>query len=116
MWETPFDPSMLDGNVLILCPNKGLVQELMELLEEYGVKWDLSERPLSCGDNFWSARKEKTCYRICNKRMGYSGVDYYNKDVHYCNYTKSTFFGSNAPDIEPASNDELMAFLGIGGV
>jgi len=32
MWETPFSPSMLNKDVIIFCPEKELVKELMELV------------------------------------------------------------------------------------
>ena len=35
--------------------------------------------------------------------------------MSYWKYKKCTFFGTDPPDFETATNDELIACLGIGG-
>ncbi len=113
MWETPFDPSMFDKDVLIFCPDEELAPVLMELLSTYGVMWDMSERLVNNGRNFWDDKKEKTCYRISNKHMGYSHKDYYEREGRYRNYIKCTFYGEPESTFEPANDSELLAFLGL---
>lgn len=41
MWETLFDPSMLDSGeeIAIWCPNHDDVSELFAILEEAGIEW-----------------------------------------------------------------------------
>lgn len=115
VWDTPFDPSMLDENVIILCPREELATELMEILAAYGVKWDMRDRLVSKGQNYWDSNRNQTCYRICNKRMGYSGASYYEQEERFQSYIKCTFYGIDAPDFDVASDDELWALFGIGG-
>lgn len=112
MWEKPFEPSMLNDDVIIFCPEEELAPALMELLAAYGVKWDLKGRLVNHGSNFWGHRREKTCYRISNKRMRYSSRAYYEVAEQFQHYIKCTFYGETE-DFEPASNSELMAFLGL---
>lgn len=113
-WGTPFDPSMLVENVLISCPSEDLAPELMKLLDKHGVRWDLNEGSLLEGSNFWEARKEKTCYRISNKRMGYSSKDYYNRSTEYRSYIKSTFYGNEQEsDFEVSDEEFETVLLGI---
>lgn len=116
MWETPFDTSMLDGRVLILCPSEEKAVELMDILGEYGVRWEGNNRLASDSGNCWHCRKEQTCYRVCYGQLGYSSIDYYERGEQFRDYTKCTFYGADTPDFETASDDELMALLGMGGV
>lgn len=113
MWETPFDPSMLNKDVIIFCPEKELVKELMELLASHGIKWDFSEHLVNYGKNFWSDKNGKTCYRIFNRRMGYSSRVYYEVTEQFRDYIKCTFYGEPEPEFEPANDNELLAFLGL---
>lgn len=112
-WGTPFDPSMLDGDVLIFCPSKDLASELMDLLDKHGVKWDLGCSLLK-ERNFWMANKEKTCYRVNNRRMGYSEIDYYDRSIEYRCYIKSTFYGAEQEsDFEVSDEEFEEVLLGI---
>lgn len=115
MWETPFDTSMLDGRVIILCPSEENAVELMGILGKCGVKWDGSNILASDSDNYWNCRKEQTCYRVCYGQLGYSSIDYYEREGEFHDYTKCTFYGADTPDFEVASDDELTTLLGIGG-
>lgn len=115
MWETPFNTSMLDGRVLILCPSEEKAVELMDILDECGVRWEATNRLASHGGNNWDARKEQTCYRVCYGQLGYSSIDYYEREGRFRDYTKCTFYGIDTPDFDVASDDELRALFGIGG-
>lgn len=111
IWETPFDLSMLDGDVLILCPDGDLAPKLMVILGEHGVKWDMSDRFAFEGNSLWDRYKERTCYRVCGKSMGYCSKDYYESNMDYRNYIKSTFYGvESEPGVE-ISEEEFEAIL-----
>ena len=114
MWDTPFDdPSMLDGLVIIFCPDEENASELMGLLGEYGVRWEGSNNPASYGDNNWGCYREKTCYRISHKRMGYSYIDYYEQRGRFSDHTKCTFYGAGAGSIQDVEigEEEFLAIL-----
>lgn len=116
MWETPFDPEMLDGSVLIHCPSEELASELMGLLSECGVRWDVGGCPVSAKDiHHWSFRGEDTCYRISSKYLSYSSKQYYENEEAYSYYKRCTFFGADTPDFDTANDDEVMALFGVGG-
>lgn len=110
MWETPFDPSMLDGSVLILCPDSDLAPELMDLLGAYGVKWDLRRRVAS-RDEVHLAANGMTCYRVCDKSMGYSDKEYYEMSASYKYYTRCTFYGVSTQDFEAATDEEIFSLF-----
>lgn len=114
MWETPFDPIMLDGNVLILCANEELALELMDVLGEYGVKWDLDTVVVTRDKAYWPNLYEPTCYRVRNKGLGYGGMSFYDRNKEaYEHYVRCTFYGVDTHDFSAATDDELNAFLGI---
>lgn len=113
MWDKPFDISMLSHNVIILCQSESLAQELMYVLEENGVKWRGGDEPPT--DNTrWDEHSEGTCYWVESKHLSYGDKDYAEEDPdeEYGNHIKCTFYGETE-DFEPASNGELMAFLGL---
>lgn len=113
MWETAFDPSMLvDSKVIVNCPDVDLVESLMTILAEGGVKWCNGETP-SKYNSSWNDNKEKTCYWIENGSMTYKDMQYAEEYADdFPNHIKCTFYGETE-DFEPASNGELMAFLGL---
>lgn len=113
MWDKPFDVSMLSHNVIILCQSESLAQELMCILEENGVKWCGGDEPPT-DDTRWDEHCEETCYWVESKRLSYGDKDYAEEDSEeeYGHHIKCTFYGE-AEDFEPASNGELMAFLGL---
>lgn len=112
MWDKPFDVSMLSHNVIILCQSESLAQELMYVLEENGVKWCGDEPPTD--DTRWDEHCEETCYWVESKHLSYGDKDYAEEDPEeeYGDHIKCTFYGETE-DFEPASNGELMAFLGL---
>lgn len=113
MWETSFDPSMLAGSVIVSCPDAALVEELMNVLAENGVTWCVDGETPTKFNARWNDNKESTCYWIEDGIMSYEGKQYaedYADD--FPNHIKCTFYGE-AEDFEPASNGELMAFLGL---
>lgn len=114
MWEAAFEPSMLDGNVIISCPDKELVAELMRILGEHEIMWAMHTRVVPDGDDCWSDNREMTCYRICDKYMSYGSKSFYEEDA-FQDYVRCTFCGVDTSDFETATDDELMTFLGIGG-
>lgn len=113
MWDVAFDESMLDKNIIIHCPDKSLASELMEILERNGIKWGFSESPTS--HSWWVDYMEETCYWVESKSLAYGDIRT-AMDDEYISYFKCTFFGTESQNFETATNDELMAFLGIGGV
>lgn len=112
MWETAFDLSMLEHNVIILCQSEQLAEELMVVLGENGVKWRGGEPPTD--DSRWDEHCEGTCYWVESRRLSYGSKDFADEDPdeEYENHIKCTFYGETE-DFEPASNGELMAFLGL---
>lgn len=116
MWETAFDPSMLAGSkVIINCPSKDLVQELMNVLAENGVRWGgVGEAP-NRHNSRWNDYEEETCYWVENHRMTYESKQYADddEDDEFENHIRCTFYGIVSDDFEPASNNELMDFLGL---
>lgn len=113
MWDTPFDPLMLDGRVLIFCPDSDRAPELMELLGEYGVKWEQTDCLAHHGNSHWDAKKEQTCYRVHFRHMGYSSIDYYERNGQFRDYIKCTFYGAETSDFEVATDSELRSLLGV---
>jgi len=115
MWETPFDIAMLEhGNIIIHCPSKELASELFRIFLDNGVRWN-GDEPMS--ETHWTSGEEDTCYRITSHRtIKYGRKGYYSDDSEYDDYIKCTFYGIEPPDFDVASDDELQALLGIGGV
>lgn len=114
-WETPFYESMLggDAHVVISCQEEQLAQELMELLERYGITWSGGEFPTD--NNRWYHYKTKTCYRVYGYKLRYDCTNIYDsKD--FAGYTKCTFYGSDTTDFEAANDEKLIEFLTEVGV
>lgn len=112
MWETPFDPSMLDARegVVILCPDEDRATELMELLNAHKVQWNGGD--CSKAANLWEIYGSETCYRVKNKDMGYASKDFYEmRSERYRNCIKFTFFGTITPDFDAATDDEILSLL-----
>lgn len=112
MWEVAFEPSMIGSPIVIHCPDGSNVQDLMAILKENGVKWCTGELP-QMGTDCWGVEKENTVYYIEERKV----MTYGDKRIS-CNdsYTRCTFYGMDAPDFDTATDDELLDFLGIGGV
>lgn len=115
MWNASFDESMLENDVIIRCPNESDANELMEIFERNGVVWSGGE-PFD-GGSCWDGYNEDTCYWVEDKRLSYGSRDYaeYDENGEYVDYIKCTFYGADTPDFDVANDDELCAFLGIGG-
>lgn len=112
MWETSFDESMLDGHdIIIHCPDKSLVDELMETLERYGVRW-YGDNELPTLDSRWDEFSGETCYWVEDGKMTYGDVGD-AKDGRYSRHIKSTFLGTKTPDFDIATDDEFRLLLGI---
>ena len=112
MWEASFDESMLDGHAIIIhCPDKSLVYELMETLERYGVRWYVSNEPPTI-DSRWDEFSSETCYWVEDGKMTYGTVEG-AKDGRYSRHIKSTFLGTKTSDFDIATDDELRSLLGI---
>lgn len=113
MWDTPFDPSMLgaDSRIAICCPEEYLADELFEIFRANGVggNWN--------GENTnWNTHKEKTTYYCSGTYLQYGSKMPAETSATYSQYTKCTFYGIDTHDLDTATDDELCAFLGIGGV
>lgn len=115
MWEIPFDIAMLErGNVIIRCLTEEMADELFRVLLDNGVRWYGNE---TMGETHWTARREDTGYRITSQRtMKYGSVEHYSEDSEYDDCIKCTFYGTDTPDFEVASDKELQDVLGIGGI
>lgn len=113
MWDTPFDPSILDGiGVVVHCPEESFVNELMDTLAKNGVKWCDGTTP-TVENSCWNMEKKNTVYYIDRyKRMTWGDI---NCLTEY-GYMKCTFYGVESADFDVASDDELQALFGIGGV
>jgi len=112
VWETEFSPEFLDAKegVVIHCPEESLAYELLEFLHQNGATW-----PGGASCTRWSDHKEETAYYVRNKRILYGPKEHADRD-NYQSYIKCTFYGIEPPDFDVASDDELQALLGIGGV
>lgn len=112
MWETPFDTAMLaDSRIIVNCPNENFVQELMDVLAANGVVWQGGREAPSKYNSRWNEHKEGTCYWIEKYKMAYESMEY-AEDHEFEDYIRCTFCGIS-DDFEPASDGELMAFLGL---
>lgn len=114
MWDTPFEESMLGlpQGVVVHCPDESLVEELFEIFKRNGVgtNWVNMERTQ------WDRYREETVYFIRGENLLY-GPKFHaeERSMGYWRYKKCTFFDADTPDFEIATDDELIAFLGIGG-
>lgn len=115
MWDTPFNESMLDDpsrNVIVLVQSEELAQEFVHLMYEHGVRW----RGLNNVNNTsWREYKERTCYFVEGNELTYANKEYAagEEGEDFPNHIKCTFYGVDTPDFETASDDELVALLGI---
>lgn len=114
MWETAFEENMLNASpgIAILCQDEHLAEELFEIFESHGVmeNW-ANERP----GTRWETNRENTVYCVRGKTMLFGPKDNVESVVPYSRYKRCTFYGIAAQDFDVATDDELMAFLGIGG-
>lgn len=102
MWDTAFNISMLtEAEVIIHCPNKDLVGELMDLLAEHGVRWRGFGEVPNEDNSSWGDNKEETCYWVEDNKLSYAEKEYAEKysDGEFRNHIKCTFYGTE-PDIE----------------
>lgn len=114
MWDMPFEESMLGlpQGVVVHCPDEGLAEELFEILRRN----DIGKNWIDMKKTQWGEEKEETAYFIRGKELLYGPkIHAEERSMSYWKYKKCTFFGTDAPDFETATNDELIAFLGIGG-
>lgn len=112
MWELEFDISAVEKGqqYIINCPTEELERELACALDNIGLHYPDSEHLSS--SSHWKEYGEEFCYFIYKdyvvRRGDKSGVAYFSGIA-------SIFLGNNTPDFEPATDDELLTFLGIGG-
>lgn len=111
MWDTPFEESMLDGKVIIHCPDESLADELIDILEAHGIRWG-SGTPL-VDDTEWGNYREETCYWVKDKGLSYGSrnhaAEYFQR--RYRGYTTCTFYGIKNPDFEVATDDEICSLF-----
>ncbi len=115
MWDTPFDESMLSikRGVVIHCPEESLAWELFEIFKRNGVGSNWVD--IEWNTN-WKKYREETAYFVRGKDLLYGPKEHAEINGYsYTTYAKCTFFGDTIKDFEAASDEELMAFLGIGG-
>lgn len=114
MWEIEFDPSMLKKqNVIISCPNRELVGELMDLLAENGVRWGHGEVP-SVRFSYWTS--DRTCYWVKNGVLSHGDKGYAESNAdEYRGFIMCTFYGYDPdPDLEISTAD-FEAIIAGGG-
>lgn len=114
MWDTPFEESMLGlpQGVVVHCPDESLAEELFEIFKRNGAgaNW------ISMEETKWDEYREETAYFIRGKSLLYGPkIHAEERSRSYWKYKKCTFFDAATPDFETATDDELIAFLGIGG-
>lgn len=92
MWDIAFDESMLrKGEVIILCPEKDLVDELFALLRAHDICW---ANGLSL-DSFTNWGGDDTCYRVSlNGKLTYGSLHCY-ADSSYDFCTRCQFVGTD---------------------
>lgn len=113
-WSTPFVESMLQHLPLIIsCPNESLVDELMQVLHDNGIRWCNNDSVLST--NKWCEYKEETGYYISHdRRLEYCGKSFYEATRPYGTFNKCTYVG-NEPDFE-ISDTSFETIISAGGV
>lgn len=107
MWDTPFDESMLTAQpgVAIYCPEKHHADELFEILRQNGI-----------GKRWSGSIQGEKVYCVSGCSLKYGNKSSVESTYPYSDYIKCTFYGIESPDFDVASDDELQALLGIGGV
>lgn len=110
MWDSEFNISMIQPGerYIINCPTEELERELASALDGMGLHYPDGEH-LS-NRRHWEEYREEFCYFIYEDAMVRRGPRPSGSDRDGINYT---FYGDNAPDFEAASDDELMALLGM---
>lgn len=114
MWDAPFDLSMLadeNRNLIVSCSTEELAEEFVRIIHEHGVSWAGRE---GSGYTHWDTYKESIRYFVERDRLTYSNKEWADEDI-YENHIKARFYSVDTPDFETASDDELVALLGIGG-
>lgn len=110
-WNKPFEPSALtEPEEILICianDTEQSRQELMELLESYGVMWRSDKRPTEANVGVYQG--EIAYYINMNKEMQYGTVSHFDSLHKYDGLPRYTFFGSNQgeSDFEVATDSEI---------
>lgn len=118
MWETVFDPSMLDlvensHLIIVHCPTESLAEELLGALGEYGIRWYGESAESSPADNTnWDTYGRDTCYWIEGRDITFGPISDTEND--YFDHIRCVFDGmADAPDFTVATDDELQSLFKI---
>lgn len=110
MWNTPFDPSMLDAEegVVIHCPDESLADELFEIFRQHDMVENWSN--LEC--TMWDAYGQRTAYFFKGNELLYGPTsDAEDRYSPYLEYIKCTFYGVDTPDFDTATDDEILSLF-----
>lgn len=118
MWETVFDPSMLDlvenrHLIIVHCPTQSLAEELLGILGEYGIRW-YGEDVESCPADHtnWDTYGRDTCYWVEGRDITFGPISEAEDD--YFDHVRCVFDGvADTPDFDTATDAELKQLLGI---
>lgn len=118
MWEKAFDASVLKNpKIIVSCPDKELVEELMDLFAEHDVKWSgIGETPDQYNSK-WEDYEEETCYWIENSILTYAYKQYAmeNANNRFRNHIKCTFYGLDSADVPEINEERFLALFEVGG-
>ena len=94
MWETLFDPAMLDSGkeIAIWCPNEEDAPVLFGLLREAGFSWNGGEQ-FSTANHKWRSYEKETTYFLWNNN-GRRVVTYGDRDCYTNEYMSCMFCAS----------------------
>lgn len=94
MWETLFDPAMLDSGkeIAIWCPNEGDAPSLFLFLRENGFIWN-DGMPLYKDNHNWRSYGAETTYYLWNNN-GRKVITYGDRDCYTNEYMSCMFCAS----------------------
>lgn len=90
-WDTPFDPEMLSGPLLVRVPDASAESELRQILEQHEIPC-----PFVNGST-WNEHREATVFRFkASVCAGFGSVEFYDRQRMYSGYARCTFYGASA--------------------
>lgn len=112
MWETQFNPAMLDARTkfIINCPTEESERELASILASCGVAYLGGKNPVNIP--CWNDYQERFCYYVDGKDL-YRGVRSDTDVDGWHSSIKCTFLGVEQPDFNVATDNELQSLFEI---
>lgn len=113
MWEQPFEVSMLsEPKIIIHCPDRNLVYDLMRVLHDYTNHEDL--------DYWWGFYEDNTCFFVENGALSYADLEFAERTdqefFDFSDHIKCTFYGeraNEADELNQINEDEWAALIEI---